>query len=85
MKEPSYDYDWPEPARSPQYKYLENASFNEYLDLYRDRKDINEQVRIAPWLPSGTGLRVKGFLLELHKMKLRKKNSHLLSELRLIE
>jgi len=44
MKEPSYDYDWPEPARSPQYKYLENASFNEYLDLYRDRKDINEQV-----------------------------------------
>ena len=44
MKEPSYGYDWPEPERPPQYKYPENTSFNEYLDLYRDRKDINEQV-----------------------------------------
>ena len=47
MKQPSYNYDWPEPARPPQYKFLENTSFNEYLDLYRDRKDINEQVTKA--------------------------------------
>ena len=47
MKEPSYNYDWPEPARPPQFKFLENTSFNEYLDLYRDRKDINEQVMSA--------------------------------------
>ena len=45
MKEPSYSYDWPEPERPPQYKFPESTSFNEYLDLYRDRKDINEQVR----------------------------------------
>ena len=45
MKEPSYSYDWPEPDRPPQYKFPESTSFNEYLDLYRDRKDINEQVR----------------------------------------
>jgi len=44
MKEPSYAYDWPEPEREPQYKFLEKTSFNEYLDLYRDRKEINEQV-----------------------------------------
>jgi len=44
MKEPSYGYDWPEPERPLQYKYPEKTPFNEYLDLYRDRKDINEQV-----------------------------------------
>ena len=45
MKEPSYAYDWPEPERPLQYKFLQDTSFNEYLDLYRDRKEINEQVR----------------------------------------
>jgi len=44
MKEPSYAYDWPEPERPLQYKFLQDTSFNEYLDLYRDRKEINEQV-----------------------------------------
>lgn len=44
MKEPSYAYDWPEPVRQPQHKFMLKTSFNEYLDLYRDRKDINEQV-----------------------------------------
>jgi len=43
-KEPTYSYDWPEPPRQPQMKIPDRMAFNEYLDLYRDRKDINEQV-----------------------------------------
>lgn len=44
MKEPTYDYDWPEPYKEPQKRQEHRAAFNEYLDDYRDRKDINEQV-----------------------------------------
>jgi hypothetical protein len=45
MEEPIYEYDWPEPYLPPQEELpTDNVSFHQYLDKYRDVKDIAKEL-----------------------------------------
>ncbi|ESO03627.1 hypothetical protein HELRODRAFT_80148, partial [Helobdella robusta] len=44
MGEPVYEYNHPTAYHPPAKKYPHNEPFNVYLDRYRDKKDINEEV-----------------------------------------
>ncbi|CAF3728779.1 unnamed protein product [Adineta steineri] len=44
MKEPRYEFDFEPRYLPPQQYSVERAPFNNYLEQYRDRKDVNEQV-----------------------------------------
>jgi len=58
MKEPVFEYDFPEPYIEPQERYGPRVRpFDMYLDQYRDPKDISKQVfekrlkNISPYKP----------------------------------
>lgn len=45
MAEPIYEYDWPKPYVPPQEEFPEQSvSFHQYLDKYRDAKDIEKEL-----------------------------------------
>ena len=44
MKEPRYDFDFEPRYLPPQEFSVERSAFNTYLEKYRDRKDVNEEV-----------------------------------------
>lgn len=43
MKEPRYEYDFPEPYLRPQEWFPRKRPFNKYMDKYRDPKEINKE------------------------------------------
>lgn len=43
MKEPSYEYDFPEAYIRDQTHFPLRESFNLYLDRYRDVKEVNKE------------------------------------------
>lgn len=43
MREPVYEYDFPEPYIKPQVFFPKRVPFNLYLDKYRDPKQINKE------------------------------------------
>ncbi|XP_073949255.1 large ribosomal subunit protein mL38-like [Choristoneura fumiferana] len=43
MKEPVYEYDFPEPYIKPQKWFPKKEPFNLYMDKYRDPKQINKE------------------------------------------
>jgi large subunit ribosomal protein L38 len=59
MEQPLYSYEYPEPHFEPQKEFPpELTAFNEYLDRYRDYKDIDKEIllkrlkRISPFQPN---------------------------------
>jgi hypothetical protein len=44
MKEPRYEFDFEPRYLPPQQFSVESAAFHSYLEQYRDRKDVNEEV-----------------------------------------
>ena len=44
MKEPRYEFDFEPRYLPPQEFSVEATPFNTYLEKYRDRKDVNEEV-----------------------------------------
>lgn len=44
MKEPKFEYDWEKPYLPPQELYPFHKYFPEYLDLYRDKKEIAKEL-----------------------------------------
>lgn len=44
MKEPHYEFDFEPRYLPPQQFSIENIPFHQYLEQYRDRKDVNEEV-----------------------------------------
>ena len=44
MKEPRYEFDFEPRYLPPQQFSVEMAPFHRYLEQYRDRKDVNEEV-----------------------------------------
>jgi len=60
MAEPIYEYDWPKPYVEPQEEFpAKNVAFSQYLDTYRDVKDIEKELftkrlkRISPFTNDG--------------------------------
>ncbi|XP_063705966.1 large ribosomal subunit protein mL38 [Culicoides brevitarsis] len=43
MKEPIYEYDFPKPYYKDQIWFPHKSAFNEYMDRYRDDKQINKE------------------------------------------
>lgn len=43
MKEPIFEYDFPEPYLADEKYFPLRAAFNLYLDRYRDQKEINKE------------------------------------------
>lgn len=43
MKEPIFEYDFPQPYIRPEEWFAKKRPFNLYLDKYRDPKDINKE------------------------------------------
>ncbi|KAK4019970.1 hypothetical protein OUZ56_001968 [Daphnia magna] len=44
MKEPIYDFDFPEPYKKPPVWFPKKAAFNLYLDKHRDPKQISKEL-----------------------------------------
>lgn len=71
MREPHFSFDWPAQKHQAQKEYPENEPFDDYLDAYRDKKDIQEEVlkaRLAFAHPfNGYAPRPKFPLLDLER------------------
>ncbi|XP_042223711.1 39S ribosomal protein L38, mitochondrial-like isoform X2 [Homarus americanus] len=44
MREPVYEYQFPEPYLAPQKHFPHRRQFNTYLDLHRDPKEISKEI-----------------------------------------
>ncbi|XP_067944253.1 large ribosomal subunit protein mL38-like [Watersipora subatra] len=57
MPEPAFEYDYPKIKRPKQVKFAHREPFQKYLDMYRDKKEVAEEVlkehlsEISPYKP----------------------------------